>query len=101
MLQAGPHLFQWTEVVVLDVSFNDQSQTSDIPGVSSRVVFLWYTVSLQDLSKSPDIYSLLSYTEEILASLNAQAQSPDDPSQTLVSDCHLLSLRAYMEEFNT
>jgi len=35
-----------------------------------------------------------------LVSLNAQAQSPDDPSQTLASDFHLLSFRAYMEELS-
>ncbi len=38
---------------------------------------------------------------EVCASLNAQAQTPDDPSQTLVSDFHLLSLRAYMEDLST
>jgi hypothetical protein len=36
-----------------------------------------------------------------LASLNAQAQAPDDPSQILVSDFHLLSLSVYMEERST
>ena len=35
-----------------------------------------------------------------MASLNAQAQAPDDPSKTLVSNSHLLSLRAYMEELS-
>ena len=38
--------------------------------------------------------------QQLLTSLNVQAQAPDDPSQTLVSDFHLLSLRAYMEELS-
>ncbi len=37
-----------------------------------------HTVSLQAQSKAPDILSLRAYTEELLASLNAQAQAPDD-----------------------
>ncbi len=52
-------------------------------------------------SKTPDILSRRAYTEEFLASLNAQAQAPDDPSKTLVSNSHLLSLRGYMEELST
>jgi hypothetical protein len=35
-----------------------------------------------------------------LSSFNAQSQVPDDPSKTLVSDSHFLSLRAYMEEIS-
>jgi hypothetical protein len=50
-------------------------------------------------------YKLRVYKEKLLASLNAQAQAPDDPFKTLVSDSHLLSLCAYMEDlsasFNT
>jgi hypothetical protein len=105
MPQVAPQIFQRVEVVALGVSFNAQSQAPDIPGASSRVAFLRHTASLQTQSKVPDIYSLRSSTEEILASLNDQAQVPDDPSQILASDFHLLSLRAYMEElsgsFNT
>jgi hypothetical protein len=86
--------------VALGVSLNAQSQSPDIPGSSSRAAFWRHTASLQDLSKDPDIYSLHTYTEELLTSLNAQAQDPDDPSQTLVSVFHLLSLRAYMEEIS-
>jgi hypothetical protein len=105
MPQAAPHLFQGAAEVALGVSFNSQSQTPDIPGVSSRAPFLRHTVSVQAQSKAPDICSLRAYTEELLASLNAQAQAPDDPSQTLVWDFHLLSLLTYMEDlsasFNT
>jgi hypothetical protein len=100
MTQAAPHLFQRAAEVALGVSFNDQSQTSDIPGVSSRAPFFRHTVSVQAQSKAPDICSVRAYTEELLASFNVQAQAPDDPSQTLVSDFHLLSLRAYMEELS-
>jgi hypothetical protein len=75
-----------------------------MPGASSRAILLRHTVSVQAQSKAPDICSR-AYTEELLASFNAQAQAPDDPSQTLVSDFQFLSLRAYMEElsvsFNT
>jgi hypothetical protein len=46
--------------------------------------------------KAPDSYALRAYTEELLGSLNAQAQAPDDPSPSLL-DFQLLSLRAYME----
>jgi hypothetical protein len=42
------------------------------------------------------VYALRAYTEELLGSLNAQAQAPDDPSPALL-DFQLLSLRAYME----
>jgi hypothetical protein len=100
MTQAAPRLFQRAAEVALGVSFNAQSQAPDIPGASSRSPFLWHTVSVQTQSKAPDICSLRAYTEDLLASLNAQAQAPDDPSQTLVSDSHLLSLRRYMEEFS-
>ena len=75
-------------------------QAPDIPGASSRALLLRHTASLQAQSKAPDIYSLRAYTEELASSLNAQAQAPDDPSQTLVSDFHFLSLRAYMEELS-
>ncbi len=46
------------------------------------------------------IYSRCSYTEELLASLNTQLQAPDDPSKTLVSNSHFLTLRAYMQELS-
>ncbi len=39
------------EEVVLDVSFNTQSQVSDIPGTSSRTAFSEYAASLQVQSK--------------------------------------------------
>ena len=84
----------------LGVSLNAQSQAPDIPGASSRAVFLQHSVSLQAHVKAPDIYSLRAYTEELASSLNAQAQAPDNPSQTLVSDLHFLSLRAYLEELS-
>jgi hypothetical protein len=105
MPQAAPQLFQRPVEVVLGVSFNAQSQGPDIPGVSSHAPVLRHTASLQSQPKAPDIYALYAYTGELLTSLNVQAQAPDDPSQTLSSDFHLLSLRAYMEElsvsFNT
>ena len=59
-----------------------------------------HTAPLQAQFKAPDIRSLRAYSEEFLASLNAQAQAPDDPSQTFSSDFHWLSLRAYMEELS-
>jgi len=96
MRQAAPQLFQRAAEVALGVSFNAQSQAPDIPGASSRAAFLRHTAPLQTQSKAPDSYALRAYTEELLGSLNAQAQAPDDPSQTLL-DFHLLSLRAYME----
>jgi hypothetical protein len=68
-------------------SLNAQSQAPDIPGVSSRADFLRHTLSLQAQSKAPDIFSLSAYSEQLLGSLNAQDQAPDDP----------LSLRAYIE----
>ena len=64
-----------------DVSFNAQSQSSDIPGTSSYEVFSLYSGFLQDQSKTPDIY-LLSFrtsTEEVLFSFNTQDQGHDDP----------------------
>jgi hypothetical protein len=100
MPQAAPHLFQRAAEVALGISFNAQSQAPDIPGASSRAFLLRHTAPLQAQSKAPDIRSLRAYTEEFLASLNAQAQAPDDPSQTFSSDFHLLSLRAYMEELS-
>ena len=93
---ADPQLFQRAAEVALGVSFNAQSQAPDIPGASSRAVFLRHTASLQAQSKAPDLYALRAYTEELLGSLNAQAQVPDDPSPALL-DFQLLSLRAYME----
>jgi hypothetical protein len=105
MTQAAPHLFQRAAEVALGISFNAQSQAPDIPGASSSALLLWHTAPVQTQFKVPDIRSLRSYSEEFLASLNAQAQAPDDPSQTFSSDFHLLSLCAYMEElsvsFNT
>ncbi len=70
----------------LGVSFNSQSQTPDIPGISSRVAFSFYAASLQDQSKVPDIpfLSLHESTEELLSSFNAQDAAPDDPS---TQDC--------------
>ena len=61
---------------------------------------MWHSATLQAHVKAPDIYSLRAYTEELASSLNAQAQAPDDPSITLVSDFHFLSSRAYMEELS-
>jgi hypothetical protein len=101
MSQAAPHLFQRAAEVSLGISFKSQSQVPDIPGASSRAFLLRHTAPLQAQSKTPDILSLRAHTEEFLASLNAQAQVPDDPSQTFSSDFHLLSLRAYMEELLT
>ncbi len=99
MPQAASQIFQRASEVTLGVSFNTQSQSPDIPGVSSSVLFLRHTDSLQTQSKAPDIYSR-AYTEELLTSLNVQAQTPDDPSKTLVSDFHLLSLCGCMEELS-
>ena len=100
MPHAVPQLFQRAAEVALGVSLNAQSQAPDIPGASSRAVFLWHSASLKAHVKAPDIYSLRAYTEELASSLNVQAQAPDDPSKTLVSDFHFLSLRAYMEELS-
>jgi hypothetical protein len=100
MPHAAPQLFQRVAEVALGVSFNTQSQAPDIPGASSCAVFLRLSASLQIHVKTPDLYSLRAYTEELASSLNSQAQAPDDPSQTLVSDFHFLSLRAYMEELS-
>jgi hypothetical protein len=77
--------FVRAEEAVLGVSFNAQSQVPDIPGISSRVAFSFYTSSLQVQSKIPDIQflSLRVFTEELLASFNAQDQT-DDPS---TQDC--------------
>ncbi len=63
------------------VSFNTQSQTPDIPGISSCVAFSQYSVSLQGQSKAPDnhLLSLCESTEELLSSFNAQDQAPDHP----------------------
>jgi hypothetical protein len=86
MPQTDPHLFQRTAEITLGVSSNAQSQAPDIPGASSHALLLRHTVSLQSQSKTPDILSLREYTEEFLTSLNAQAQTPDDPSQTCFWD---------------
>ena len=53
---------------VLSVSFNAQSQTPDIPGISSRAAFSFYVASFQTQSKVPDIQflSLCTSTEELL-----------------------------------
>jgi hypothetical protein len=91
-----PQLSHQAAEVTLGVSFNDQSQAPDIPGASSRAVFLRHTAPLPAQSKVPNSYALRTCTEEILVSLNAQGQAPYDPSQALL-DYHMLSLRAYME----
>ena len=54
----------------LGVSFNTQSQTPDIPGISSHEAFSYYTSSLQAQSKAPDIqfFSLCVSTEDLLLS---------------------------------
>jgi hypothetical protein len=85
--RAAPKYFARAEETALGASLNAQSQAPDIPGVSSRADFLRHTLSLQTQSKVPDIISLLVYSEQLLGSLNAQAQAPEDP----------LSLRAYIE----
>ncbi len=54
------HHFVRAEEAALGVSFNTQSQAPDIPGISSRTAFSFYTTSLLDQSKSPDI-QILSY----------------------------------------
>ncbi len=78
------------------VGSSTQSQAPDIPGASSRAVFLRHTAPLPAQSKAPDSYALCVYTEELLVSLNVQTQAPYNPSQALL-DYHMLSLRAYME----
>ena len=77
--------FVRAEETDLGVSFNAQSQVPDIPGISSHEAFSYYTSSLQTQSKVPDIQflSLRAFTEELLASFNAQDQA-DDPS---TQDC--------------
>jgi hypothetical protein len=95
MTQAVPHLFQRAAEVALGVSFNVQSQEPDIPGASSRALLLRHTSSLQDQSKAPDILSLRAYTEEFLASLNAQVQDPDHPSQTFSYDLHFPAINFF------
>ena len=86
---AFSHRFACAEEDVLGVSFNDQSQESDIPGISTRVAILQCTSSLQDQSKVPDIPLLLlrESTEEFLASFNAQDQAPDDLSYVQNPQC--------------
>ena len=96
MPHAATQLSQRAAEVALGVSFNAQSQAPDIPGASSRAVLLRHTAPLPAQSKAPDSYALRAYTEELLGSLNAQAQVPYDMSQALL-DSHMLSLRAYME----
>ena len=68
--------------VVIRVSFNTQSHTSDIPDISTRTEISQYTTSLQDQSKTPDIpflslcRSLCTSTEGLLDSFNVQVQDP-------------------------
>ena len=77
MPQAAPHLFQRAAEVALGVSFNAQSQAPDIPGASSRVVISRHTFSFQAHSKAPDKIPLRAFMEEVLASFNTQARTPD------------------------
>jgi hypothetical protein len=65
---------------VLGVSFNTQSQSSDIPDVSLHNDSSRYATSFQDQSLVSDIQvvSLRVYMEEISASFNTQDQVPDD-----------------------
>jgi hypothetical protein len=83
---AFSHHFVRTEEVTLGVSFNTQSKVPDIPGISSREAFSFYTASLETQSKAPDIHFCLLHTstEELLVSFNAQDEAPDDPS---TQDC--------------
>jgi len=78
---AAPQRFVRPKEVALGVSFNTQSQATDIPGISSCAAFSQYSASLQAQSKVPDIHflSLSASTEELLASFNTQDQAPDDP----------------------
>jgi hypothetical protein len=62
--QVFPHLFTRTEEEVLGVSFNVQSQSPDIPLISTRNALSIYTGSFNSQSRVPDI---------------SQDQSPDDP----------------------
>ena len=70
----------------MGASLNAQSQAQDIPGGSSSADFSRHTLSFRAHSKAPDKISLRAYSEQLLGSLNAQSQAPDDP----------LSLRAYI-----
>ena len=85
--RAAPKCFARAEENALGASLNAQSQAQDIPGGSSSADFLRHTLYFRAQSKAPDIISLRAYSEQLLGSLNAQAQAPDDP----------LSLRAYIE----
>jgi hypothetical protein len=80
MPQATPHLFQRAAEVALGVSFNAQSQATDIPGVPLRAVSSRYSASLQAQALAPDIHllSLCAYMEELSASFNAQDLTPDN-----------------------
>ena len=86
MPQGVPHLFHRATEVALGASFNTQSQVPDILSPSSCPVFSRHTTSFQVHSKDQDMYSLHAYTEDLLVSPNAQAQDPDDPSQTEAPD---------------
>jgi hypothetical protein len=85
--RAAPKCFARAEENALGASLNAQSQAQDIPGGSSSADFLRHTLSFRAQSKAPDIISLRACSEQLLGSLNAQAQAPDDP----------MSLRAYIE----
>jgi hypothetical protein len=66
---------------VLDASFNTQSQSPDIPGVTLNDVCSWYEASVQVQSLVSDILllSFLANMEEFSTSFNSQDQVPDDP----------------------
>lgn len=66
--------------VVPGVSFTEQSQAPDIPGISTCAAILQYA-SLNAQSKPPDIplLSMRASKQELSASLKATAQAPDDP----------------------
>jgi len=84
--RAAPKCFARAEENALGASLNAQSQAQDIPGGSSSADFSRHTLSFRAHSKAPDKISLRAYSEQLLGSLNAQSQAPDDP----------LSLRAYI-----
>jgi hypothetical protein len=84
--RAAPKCFARAEENALGASLNAQSQAQDIPGGSSSADFSRLTLSFRAHSKAPDKISLRAYSEQLLGSLNAQSQAPDDP----------LSLRAYI-----
>ena len=65
----------------LGVSFNTQSQTPDIPGISSLNQLSLYLGSFNTQSKIPDnpTPSLWVSIQKLSVSFNVQAQDPDDP----------------------